>query len=70
MLTLEDLIPCDDIAGLAVNDVNLGDEAVYFLIFIIHTLKVTRKSQKSKKNFQLIFCPILSLLNRIMQQKN
>jgi len=44
MLTLEDLIPCDDVARLAVDDVNFGDEAVYFLIFIIHTYKVAHKT--------------------------
>ena len=37
MLALEDLIPCDNLARLAVNDINFGDEAVYFLIFFNHT---------------------------------
>ena len=37
MLALQNLIPCYDFARLAVDDVNLGDEAVYFLIFFNHT---------------------------------
>ncbi len=36
MLALENLIPCDNLARLAVNDINFGDEAVYFLIFFNH----------------------------------
>ena len=48
MLALENLIPCHDVARLAVNDVNFGDEAVYFLIFIIHTYKVAHESTKVK----------------------
>ena len=44
MLAFENLILCDDLARLAVNDVNFGDEAVYFIIFIIHTYKVAHKT--------------------------
>jgi len=32
MLAFENLILCDDVARLAVNDVNFGDEAVYSFI--------------------------------------
>jgi len=59
MLTLENLIPCDYVARLAVNDVNFGEEAVYLFIILIHTYKVAHKPKKSKKNFQLFFCTIL-----------
>lgn len=37
MLALEDLIPCDNLARLAVNDVNFGDEAIYLFIIFNHT---------------------------------
>ena len=33
MLAFEDLISWDDLARLAVNDVNFGEEAIYFFIF-------------------------------------
>jgi len=36
MLALKDIIPWDNLARLAVNDINFGDEAVYFLIFFNH----------------------------------
>ena len=48
MLALQNLIPCYDVARLAVNDVNFGDEAVYFFIFLNHTYKVTRQLVKVK----------------------
>ena len=40
MLALENLIPCDDVARLAVDDVNFGEEAVYFFIFLNHTYNI------------------------------
>tara|TARA_B100001989_G_C24079007_1_gene241437 strand:- start:207 stop:440 length:234 start_codon:yes stop_codon:yes gene_type:complete len=40
MLALENLILCDDLARLAVNDVNFGDEAVYLFIFLNHTYNI------------------------------
>ena len=49
MLALENLIPCYDVARLAVNDVNFGDEAVYSFIFLIHTYKVAHKTEKHKE---------------------
>ena len=45
MLALENLIPCDDVARLAVDDVNFGDEAVYLFIILIHTYKVAHKTR-------------------------
>ena len=56
MLALENLIPCDDVARLAVNDVNFGDEAVYLFIILNHTYNIAQKARKVKKNFQLFFC--------------
>ena len=78
VLTLEDLIPCYDVARLAVDDVNLGDEAVYFLIFIIHTYNITPYHRKVKDYFHLFlpypqdnvlfmfYCKYLSI-NRLCQ---
>ena len=39
MLALQNLIPCYDVARLAVNDVNFGDEAIHFFIFFNHTIR-------------------------------
>ena len=36
MFTFENLILCDDVARLTVNDVYFGNEAVYFTIFLNH----------------------------------
>ena len=55
MLALENLIPCYDVARLAVNDVNFGDEAVCFSIFLNHTYTVPYKTRKVKNFFQLFF---------------
>ena len=59
MLALENLIPCDDVARLAVNDVNFGDEAVYLFIILNHTYNIAQETRKVKKNFQLFYCTIL-----------
>lgn len=37
MFAFEKLILCDDVARLAVDDVNFGDEAVYLFIILNHT---------------------------------
>jgi hypothetical protein len=55
MLALENLIPCYDVARLAVNDVNFGDEAVCFSVFLNHTYTVPHKTRKVKNFFQLFF---------------
>ena len=55
MLALQNLIPCYDVARLAVNDVNFGDEAVCFSIFLNHTYTVPHKTRKVKNFFQLFF---------------
>ena len=40
MLAFENLILCYDVARLAVNDVNFGDEAVYLFIILNHTYNI------------------------------
>ena len=55
MLAFENLILCDDVARLAVNDVNFGDEAVYFVI-LNHIYNLNHKTRKRKKNLQLFSC--------------
>jgi len=59
MLALQNLIPCDDVARLAVNDINFGDEAVYLFIILNHVYNLNHKTRKRKKNLQLFYCPIL-----------
>lgn len=63
MLTFQNLIPCDDVARLAVNDINFGDEAVYFVI-LNHIYNLNHKPRKRKKNLHLFYCPILLLFKR------
>ena len=58
MLTFQNLIPCDDVARLAVNDINFGDEAVYFVI-LNHIYNLNHKTRKRKKNLQLFSYTIL-----------
>ena len=59
MFALQNLIPCYDVARLAVNDVNFGDEAVYLFIILNHTYNIAQEARKVKKNFQLFYCTIL-----------
>ena len=58
MLAFENLILCYDVARLAVNDINFGDEAVYLFIILNHTYNIAEKTRKVKKNFQLFYCTI------------
>ena len=58
MLALQNLIPCYDVARLAVNDVNFGDEAVFLFIILNHIYTLNHKTRKRKKNLQLFYCPI------------
>lgn len=56
MLALQNLIPCYDLARLAVDDVNLGDEAVCLFISFNHEYNLKHKPRKRKKNFHLFYC--------------
>ena len=48
MLALENLIPCHDVARLAVNDVNFGDEAVCLFIILNHVINIKQLAPKVK----------------------
>ena len=38
-----------DLAALAVNDVDLGDETIYLFIIFYHTYNIAKKTEKSEK---------------------
>ena len=64
MLAFQNLILCYDVARLAVNDVNFGDEAVYLFIILNHVYNLNHKTRKRKKKDQLFYCLILLLFRR------
>ena len=56
MLAFQNLIPCYDVARLAVNDINFGDKAVYLFVILNHVYNLNHKTRKHKKKDKLFYC--------------
>ena len=54
MLALENLIPCYDVARLAINDINFGDEAVYYIFNFNHVINIVEFPRKVKHLGEII----------------
>jgi hypothetical protein len=51
MLTFQNLILCYDVARLAVNDVNFGDEAVCLCVILNHIYNLNQNPENARKTF-------------------